>query len=278
MLSIIADSRFIFLLRNAARRILSQVATDCPLCGGAALGGRLCAGCRDDTTLTMRDGRRRCVRCAQRWVPGKQICRNCAELNPAFTRVIAAFDYEPPFDSLIGRYKEEYRFGLSTTLAQLLADAVTRAGGVAGAPPLWSIRHAPAGISGVMPVLQAGTILVPIPASTVSLRRRGFNPAAELAASLGACLQLPVRRGVLRRLREGARQASRSRMARQTGVQGLFDCVGPVQGRSIGLVDDVMTTGNTVNAATHALLRAGASDVTVLVAARTPVRDRSADR
>ena len=304
MLSIIADSRLLFSLRRISRRVLSRVATDCPLCQGAATGGALCAGCHSDITFTMRADQPRCARCAQRWAPRAWVCVNCAELDPAFTRVIAAFDYEPPFDSLMGRYKTDHRFGLSTALARLLADAVEKStslpegalvdertglrmsdlspgerlsrmgeSSAAGHRPhaeglSWGGQARPDGGRGLRP----DTILVPIPSSDASLRRRGFNPAGELAASLGGCLQLPVRRGVLRRVREGPRQAFSRREERMQRAVGLFECVAPIVGRPVGLVDDVMTTGSTVNAATHALLRAGAAEVTVLVAARTPIR------
>ncbi|WP_236844518.1 ComF family protein [Bordetella sp. 15P40C-2] len=178
-------------------------------------------------------------------------------MTPNFERVIAAFDYEAPFDSLIARYKTEHRFGLSTTLAHLLAQAVARAGGL-------SPRQGP--------ISASATVLVPIPSSAASLRRRGFNPAGELATSLGAELHLPVRRDVLRRRREGPRQAYSGRAARHLAAQGLFETVGRLDGWSVGLVDDVMTTGATVNAASAALLSAGAARVVVLVAARTPWR------
>lgn len=274
MLSIMADSRFLFSLRGLARQMLASVATDCPLCDMRAAGGGLCIGCHDDITHTLHANRRRCIRCAQRGESGTQVCASCADMCPVFTRAIAGFDYEPPFDSLIGRYKTEHRFGLSTTLAQLLAGAIACAGGVepaASRSGLSQSRHV--GMDRVY-ALTAGTILVPIPSSNASLRRRGFNPAAELAASLGSCLQLPVRRGILRRRREGRRQAFSGRLARQQAVQGLFDCVAPIGGVPVGLVDDVMTTGSTVNAAARALLQAGAADVTVLVAARTPAHER----
>jgi len=248
MPSIIADPRFLFPLRAAVRRVVARLPSDCPLCGGAAAGGLLCHGCAADIVHTMRAGGRRCGRCALRLAPRGGPCPDCAPAAPAFARTIAAFDYEPPFDSLIGRYKGERRHGLSTALACLLADAAARA-----AP------------------LAAGTVLVPIPASRASLLRRGFNPAAELAAGLADRLGLPLRRGALRRLREGPRQAAGTRQARRRGAQGLFECVAPLAGLPVGLVDDVMTTGSTVDAAARALLRAGAAEVIVLVAARTPL-------
>lgn len=280
MPSIIADSRVLFSLRCLARRLLHQIATDCPLCEGDATGGALCAGCAQDMTQSMCSGGARCARCAQRLTAEGHACAACLTMQPVFSRAIAAFDYEPPFDSLIGRYKAEHRFGLSTTLASLLARAVERVGGVQLVGP--QDRGGGAGLARQPPagsgVLTPGTILVPIPSSQASLRRRGFNPAAELAASLGACLQLPVRRGLLRRLREGPRQTLRNRAARQRAAAGLFDCAQSLRGLSVALVDDVMTTGSTVNAAAQALLDAGAAEVIVLVAARTPVRDQTDER
>ncbi|MBO1112302.1 double zinc ribbon domain-containing protein [Bordetella petrii] len=253
---IIAHSLLSFPL-HAARRLLAGLPSDCPLCGETAAGGRLCPGCAGDIAHSMRGGSPRCARCALRLdAQARHHCPDCARAAPAFARAIAAFDYEPPYDSLIGRYKGERRYGLATALAQLLADAVARQ-----AVPL-----------------HRDTVLVPIPSSQASLRRRGFNPAAELAASLAGQLRLPLRRGALRRLREGPRQAAGNRRARRQGAHGLFHCGQPWHGRPVGLVDDVMTTGSTVDAAARALLRAGAADVTVLVAARTPIRDREDGR
>ncbi|MVW79336.1 ComF family protein [Bordetella sp. 02P26C-1] len=262
MLSIIADSRGMFFWRRMVRGWRDWIPTDCPLCEGKAAGARLCAGCAHDITQAMREAGPRCARCAQRGTAGTLVCRACAAVTPNFESVIAAFDYEAPFDSLIARYKTEHRFGLSTTLAHLLAQAVAHAGGLS---PWQGSTSASA------------SVLVPIPSSAASLRRRGFNPAGELAASLGAELHLPVRRDVLRRRREGPRQAYSGRAARHLAAQGLFETVGRLEGWSVGLVDDVMTTGATVNAASAALLRAGAARVVVLVAARTPWRQPPTD-
>ncbi len=118
--------------------------------------------------------------------------------------------------------------------------------------------------------LPPGVLLVPIPASRASLRLRGLNPAAEIARSLAAELGLPRPVHLLVRRREAPRQATLGRGARQRGAVGLFECVRPVCGRHVAIVDDVMTTGSTANAAATALLAAGAGSVTVLVAARTP--------
>lgn len=143
--------------------------------------------------------------------------------------------------------KTRLRLSMAPVLARLIAAAVGRDG-----------------------PLPDGALLVAIPASRASLRRRGMNPAAEISRSLAAELGLPLARGLLRRRRETSRQTAQGRRARRLGAQNLFYCAGEVRGRHLVVVDDVMTTGSTANAAAAALLAAGAADVTVLVAARTP--------
>lgn len=281
MLSIIADSRRNFSWRRLARRLRANIPTDCPLCEGPAAGARLCAGCEEDMTRAMRGSRHRCARCAQRGTPGATGCAACAVMTPGYDKVIAGFDYEPPFDCLIGRYKSEHRFGLSTALAHVLADAVRRAAeptparrprAAISTTGIETRRVLATALGQVLSDPADAPVLVPIPSSDASLRRRGFNPAGELATSLGSLLGLRVRRDVLRRRREGPRQTHSARAARLHATAGLFETVGGLDGCSIGLVDDVMTTGATVNDACAALLRAGAARVTVLVAARTPLR------
>lgn len=228
------------------RRLASRVGCDCPLCGARVAGARLCGGCEADITATP-DGRPRCPRCALRLPATASACPACLGAPRAYGRTFAAFDYAPPADALIQMLKIRLRLSMAPVLARLLAAAIRRGGG-----------------------LPAGTLLVPVPASRASLRRRGMNPASEIARSLAAELVLPLARGALRRRRETPRQASLGRRARQAGAVGLFASSPGVRGRHVAVVDDVMTTGSTVQAAACALLAAGAAGVTILVAARTP--------
>jgi predicted amidophosphoribosyltransferase len=103
------------------------------------------------------------------------------------------------------------------------------------------------------------------------LKQRGFNPAGELARSVSRRLELRLLRGVLRRSHESvARQASLTRREREAAALDAYVCTRRLDGLRIALVDDVMTTGSTADAAARALLAAGAASVTVWVAARTP--------
>ncbi|WP_296555287.1 phosphoribosyltransferase family protein [Pigmentiphaga sp.] len=239
--------------RLLAASLRASVPSDCPLCAGRGRGGMLCAACEDTICWTARTPPGlglpwRCGRCALPLPEHGTACPDCAGLAPAFSRTIIAFDYAPPADALILQLKNGRRYGRADLLGNLLAEAV---------------RHQ------ARP-LEPDTVLVPIPASFASLRRRGFNPAAEIARALGRDLALPIRHDLLRRCREQAKQSSLGRLGRRAAVRGLYACSPQAGGLRIGLVDDVMTTGSTLHAAAAALRMAGAASVVALAVARTP--------
>lgn len=118
----------------------------------------------------------------------------------------------------------------------------------------------------------AADMIVPVPLHAFRLWRRKFNQAAELARVIAGRAGKPYRPDVLRRIKRTSRQVGLGARAREENVRGAF--VVPesgkpgLSGKRIILVDDVYTTGATVSAATRALKRAGAGDVTVLTFAR----------
>lgn len=229
------------------RWLASRIGCDCPLCGARVAGARLCVGCQADITAAPPGSGPRCPRCALRLPATASTCPACLGAPRAYQRTIVAFDYLPPADALIRMLKTQLRLSMAPVLARLLADAVRAEG-----------------------ELPDGVVLAPIPASRASLRLRGMNPAAEIARSLSAELHVPLVRHALRRRRETPRQTALGRRARQQVAAGVFLGAPSVRGRHVAVVDDVMTTGSTVEAAAVALLAAGAAGVTVLVAARTP--------
>ena len=111
-------------------------------------------------------------------------------------------------------------------------------------------------------------VIVPIPLTSWRLLSRKFNQAQILAAEVGRLAKVPVLPLALERSRQTARQVGLTRGERQRNVAGAFRvparAVSQIAGKSVLLVDDVITTGATVSAAAKALLSAGAENVDVL--------------
>lgn len=118
----------------------------------------------------------------------------------------------------------------------------------------------------------AADMIVPVPLHAFRLWRRKFNQAAELARFIAELSARPYRPDALRRVKRTNRQVGLGARAREENVRGAFAVPAGARqglaGKRIVLVDDVYTTGATVAAATRALKRAGAADVTVLTFAR----------
>lgn len=166
---------------------------------------------------------------------------------PAFHRARAAVRYE----GVAPRLVHDFKYGDRLDLAPLLGGLMVRAGA---------------------PLLTDAEVLVPVPLHWRRLMSRRFNQSAELARILARDTGLPVLPQALTRRRATAQQVGLSRSARASNVQGAFavpdDARGAIHGRRLILVDDVLTTGATVEACARALTRAGAARVDVLTFAR----------
>jgi ComF family protein len=107
-----------------------------------------------------------------------------------------------------------------------------------------------------------GDLVVPIPLGVKRLRERGYNQAALLARPFALALQLPYRPRALKRIKETRTQVGLSIPQRRKNVEGAFEADPDiVSGKSVIVMDDVMTTGATLDEAGQALKQAGASQV-----------------
>jgi ComF family protein len=112
-------------------------------------------------------------------------------------------------------------------------------------------------------------LITPIPLSWRRLARRGHNQAALIARYVGQRLNIRVHYDVLRRTRHTPPQAQLSRSARRANLSQAFRLRGALPAPRITLIDDVLTTGATLRAATRTLKAAGAAEVHIWVLART---------
>jgi ComF family protein len=166
---------------------------------------------------------------------------------PAYDRARAAVRYDDVARALVHRFK----YGDRLDLAPMMGRWMARAG-----------RELTAGADA----------LVPVPLHWRRLWARRFNQSAALAKTIGSIAGVPVLTGALKRVRATQQQVGLSKAERADNVQGAFrvppERKAEVAGRRLVLVDDVLTSGATVDTCARALLRAGAAHVDVLVFAR----------
>ena len=212
-------------------------AQPCLLCGAATPTGAWCAAC--DASLP-RLNSSHCPVCALPTWDGA-ICGHCLKSPPHFKRTLAVYSYAFPLDKLILALKYASKFHLAKSLGDKLAKCVC-----------------------ILP-----DCLVAMPLHPSRLRERGFNQSLQLARSIGQQLDLPVQPFSCQRIRDTPSQSSLPWKERGKNMRKAFSCEGDVAGKHVAIVDDVMTTGATVNELALALLNAGASEVSVWVVART---------
>jgi ComF family protein len=221
----------------------------CAVCGRplSADPARLCDACR--TTLTA-DPHPTCPRCAGTVGPFAHVAEGCGRCRGEtfhFERVLRLGPYEGLLREVILRMKQLAGEGL----AEAMGD-------------LWAERLAP-GLGEVRPDL-----IVPVPLHWWRRLSRGYNQSGALARRLAVHLRLPCRPSWLRRTRNTPRQAAQSATVRRQNLQGAFHAPPRpgLAGKTVLLVDDVLTTGCTASEAARALRQAGAARVIVAVLAR----------
>jgi len=113
--------------------------------------------------------------------------------------------------------------------------------------------------------------LVPLPLYAARERKRGYNQSQVLCTGIADVLQLPVLQGVVARLSATETQTRKSRMERWKNMEGKFELINPaaITGKHILLVDDVITTGATLEACGHELLKAGNIQLSIAALAYT---------
>lgn len=228
------------MLRKAAAALTQWVfGGTCLLCRGAADRGLLCSAC--DADLPRLD-RALCPRCA---VPsaGGAICGRCLSRPPRFDATIAALEYRFPADVLVHALKFRGELALAALLARLLVERIA-------------------------PEPRVHMVL-PVPLSARRLRERGYNQALEIARHVAGATGARLAPQACERSRDTPAQTDLPWAERAANVQGAFRAPRSLDGATIAVLDDVMTTGATLDEIAGELKRSGASCVVNWVVART---------
>ena len=236
------------LLRRWAQYAMSRLLTSCPLCDLPARGGQCCVPCAEDLWLAPGQSGR-CRQCLATVPHAIDHCEICSTQPADFMATIAGMAYAFPGDMLVQDFKALGRLDHGPALASL----VTRSLHAQLAQRDWP------------------DVLIPVPSSRSALKKRGFNPAAELAWQLSRQLGIPVMHGGLVCQADHPPQKTLDLRQRMAQVRGRYACNRSLRSLRVGLVDDVMTTGSTLREISRVLMGRDAASVILLVAARTPM-------
>jgi ComF family protein len=237
---------------SALRRLAdAALAGQCALCGNLSQD-LLCGGC---DAQYWNEPRLRCATCALPLAASdrrrerediRAHCGACLESPPAFNDTLALADYRAPLDTLAVELKFRARLGAGAAFARRL--------------------HALFQDSG----LPVPDVIVPVPLSRERLAARGYNQAWAIARPLARSMRVRCDASVAARVRHTSAQSRLDQDARRRNVARAFTISGDVRGKHVGVVDDVMTSGATLDALARTLKLAGARRVTNFVALRTP--------
>lgn len=212
----------------------------CTLCGTSSSNQLLCAGCEADLPHYRTPA---CPVCALP-TPDGQVCGTCLQHPPAFDQTLAAFSYHFPIDRLLHALKYSGNLALVELLAKPLAQLAS-----AHPRPDW---------------------LIPMPLHSVRLKERGFNQSLEIAKPISRWLGIPLIADGSQRTRDTPTQAGLKLKERRRNVRGAFACDLDFSGKHVAVLDDVMTTGATLNEISQVLKSRGATKVSAWLVARTP--------
>lgn len=212
----------------------------CMLCSASEGGAHaLCTACLKDLPWHTTE---RCPQCGLASLDN-QICGHCLKSPPAFDATQALFRYEYPLDAMLQRYKYSHLLTMAKTFGELLANSI-------------SLTTHP-------------DIIIPMPLHSQRLQERGFNQAVEVARVIAKQLHIKLDHQSCARIKLAPPQVSLPLKQRVKNMHGAFTCHQKLDGLRIALLDDVMTTGASLNALASTVKSAGASHVECWVIART---------
>lgn len=215
----------------------------CLLCGEPGIRSQdICQACHDGLTLNTPC----CYRCAgPLQIAGNppRLCGDCIKRHPHYDEAYVPFLYSGSIRYLIHSLKYRAHFKQARLLGTLLGEFVAR--------------------SAVMP-----DCIMPVPLHRSRYFERGFNQSLEIARTTANFLQIPLDYSTCRRAKNTTHQTGLNATQRRKNLRNAFSACKPVTASHIAVIDDVMTTGTTVNELAKMLKVAGAERVDIWACAR----------
>ncbi len=206
--------------------LLCNMSTKSSLC--------LCAYCLDDLPVTKHS----CLQCGNTLpIEANNICGKCQTDPPPIDRTFSLYEYKTPVDHLIKQLKFKHSIITADLLGKLMAQAI---------------------IQQNIPLPEA---IIPIPLHNKRLRMRGYNQAIEIAKPLAKQLKLPLLTDAVIRHKHTPAQTKSKAKERRINLRNSFNCKTTLPYTSIALVDDVITTGATINEVAKVLKKNGVQQV-----------------
>lgn len=207
--------------------------TNCLLCGKAIKEGKICFECENKLPFIIGN---RCSVCGKPIRDGDR-CPDCMEINHVFNRSVSPFEYDETIKSLIARFKYYKERNLAEFFAEYMYRCIQEAG----------IEF---------------DVIVPVPLHRTKLDQRGYNQSELLARELSYRFDIMMSKP-LRRIRNTKSQTELNREERMKNLNGAFKVVygDVVKDKVVLLVDDVLTTGSTLDECAKVLKESGAKDV-----------------
>jgi len=227
-------------------KALFKIKSACVLCGDTTdQSTSLCIPCRNDLPVIQ-------YACSACGLPlpvesDQSLCGQCLQLKPAVDYTHSLFYYESPIDHLIGKMKYEGDLSCAAILGDLLQESVQ------------NINHMP-------------DSLIPVPLHNRRLVERGFNQSLEISRALFKQLQIPIDTQCVRRVKSTQAQQTLNLTQRKQNIKGCFEMQKPHNYKHVVLIDDVITTGSTVNELARTLKKSGVEKVGVWSIARAVLK------
>lgn len=209
----------------------------CPVCGQPApFGRRICPECRKKLPLIET---KRCQKCGKPIEDFEKLCPDCTKTDHLYDRGLGVFIYDETMRRAMSDLKYKGRKEYGRIFGELLYE------------------HARSELA-----LWEPDCLIPIPLHPLRERERGYNQAAVIAEALSERCGVPVRQDILRRTAMTGRMKELSAKMRVRNMMLAFAAQGSAEGvRSAVLIDDIYTTGTTIDAAAGVLRQAGISEI-----------------